>query len=121
MVSISQQHVYAYEGGQLVYSFVASTGQNNSTLPGNYSILDKDPNAYSYPWGFWMPDWMGVYYVGYDLENGFHSLPVLANGQELWGDQIGAPITYGCIVLQPGDMQQLFAWADVGTPVEIVP
>jgi lipoprotein-anchoring transpeptidase ErfK/SrfK len=64
---------------------------------------------------------MGVYYVGYDLENGFHSLPVLYNGQEIWGDSIGRPITYGCIVLQPGDMKRLYTWADIGTPVQIVP
>jgi hypothetical protein len=66
-----------------------------------------------------MPDWMGIYYVGYDLENGFHALPVLPDGEQIWGSQIGTPITYGCVVLRPGDMQQLYAWADLGTAVEI--
>jgi lipoprotein-anchoring transpeptidase ErfK/SrfK len=120
VVSISEQHVYAFEGENLVFSFAASTGRGNTTLAGNFRILDKIANAYSDPWGFWMPYWMGIYYVGSNLENGFHSLPVLYNGQELWGDLIGTPITYGCVVLAPGDMKQLFDWADISTPVEII-
>ena len=103
----------------MVFNYPASTESGNSTLTGNFSILDKDPHAYSDPWGFWMPDWMGIYYVNNDLEDGFHSLPVLPNGGTLWGDQIGTPVTYGCVVLEPDDMQALFKWADIGTPVTI--
>jgi lipoprotein-anchoring transpeptidase ErfK/SrfK len=120
LVDISDQHVYAYEKGELVFSFVASTGRNNLTRAGRYKILDKIPNAYSDPWGFWMPYWMGIYYVGYNLENGFHSLPVLSNGTKLWGSKIGSPVTYGCVVLLPGDMKKLFRWTSVGTTVVIV-
>jgi lipoprotein-anchoring transpeptidase ErfK/SrfK len=118
IVDISQQHLYAYEGNQLVFSFVVSTGSSSSTWTGNFSILDKIPDAYSDPWGFWMPDWMGIYWAG-DEEDGFHSLPVLDDGQQIWGDEIGEPITYGCVVLEPGDMQQLYDWATIGTPVQI--
>ncbi|MDR3574123.1 MAG: L,D-transpeptidase family protein [Anaerolineaceae bacterium] len=120
LVSISQQHLYAYQGNTLVYSFVASTGQNNGTLTGNFSILDKIPNAYSDPWGFYMPDWMGIYWAGADLENGIHSLPVLTSGKTIWGNEIGTPITYGCVVLETADANKLFSWADIGTPVQIV-
>jgi lipoprotein-anchoring transpeptidase ErfK/SrfK len=118
VVSISQQHVYAYQGGTLVYSFVASTGSGNSTRTGTFSILDKIPRAYGSTWGFWMPDWMGIYYAG-DLEDGFHSLPLLANGQRLWGDSIGTPVTYGCIVLGLQDSRTLYNWAEIGTTVQI--
>lgn len=102
----------------MVFSFVVSTGSSSSTWTGNFSILDKIPDAYSDPWGFWMPDWMGIYWAG-DEEDGFHSLPVLDDGQQIWGDEIGEPITYGCVVLEPGDMQQLYDWATIGTPVQI--
>ena len=119
VVDISEQHVYAYQGDEQVFSFTASTGRGNTTLPGSFRILDKISNAWSDPWGFWMPHWMGIYYVGYNLENGFHSLPVLPGGKEIWGDALGTPISYGCVVLSPGDAEQLFNWADVGTPVDI--
>ncbi len=119
VVNIGEQHVYAFEDGELVFSFTASTGRGGLTRTGNYQILDKDPRAYSYIWGFWMPDWMGIYYAGYDAENGFHSLPEYENGSTLWGDQIGEPVTYGCVVLQPEDMHHLFEWAEIGTAVII--
>ena len=59
VVDLSEQHMYAYEGDHLVYDFVVSTGRGGGTLTGTFKILDKDPNAWSDPWGFWMPDWMG--------------------------------------------------------------
>jgi lipoprotein-anchoring transpeptidase ErfK/SrfK len=118
VVSISQQHVYAYQGGVLVYSFVASTGSGNSTRTGTFSILDKIPKAYGSTWNFWMPDWMGIYYAG-GLEDGFHSLPLLNNGQRLWGNSLGTPVTYGCIVLGIQDSETLYDWAEIGTTVQI--
>jgi lipoprotein-anchoring transpeptidase ErfK/SrfK len=119
LVDISDQRVYAYEKGELIFSFMASTGRNHSTRVGHYKILDKSPKAYSDPWGFWMPYWMGIYYAGPNLENGFHSLPVLSNGVQLWGRKIGSPITYGCVVLKPNDMKKLYRWAGIGTAVVI--
>ena len=120
VVSIHEQHLYAYQGSKLIYNFVVSTGSNNSTVAGTYHILDKIPDPYGADWNFWMPDWMGIYYVG-DLENGFHALPLLANGQRLWGDEIGTPVSYGCIVLGIADAQTLYNWAEVGTTVQINP
>ena len=119
LVDISDQHVYAYHKGELIFNFAASTGRRNLTRVGRYRILDKIPNAYSDPWGFWMPYWMGIYYAGYNLENGFHSLPVLSNGVKLWGNKIGSPVTYGCVVLMPNDMKKLYRWAGIGTAVVI--
>jgi lipoprotein-anchoring transpeptidase ErfK/SrfK len=118
VVSISQQHVYAYQGGTLVYSFVASTGSGNSTRIGTFSILDKIPKAYGETWDFWMPDWMGIYHVG-SMENGFHSLPLLRNGTRIWGDSLGTPVTYGCVVLGIQDSRTLYNWAEIGTVVQI--
>jgi lipoprotein-anchoring transpeptidase ErfK/SrfK len=118
-VDISEQHMYAYDGEELVYSFIVSSGQGGGTLTGDFKILDKIENAWSLPWGFWMPDWMGIYYVNSGLENGIHSLPVMTDGREIWGDQIGNPISYGCVVLKPEDALLLYNWASVGTPVII--
>jgi lipoprotein-anchoring transpeptidase ErfK/SrfK len=120
VVNIHEQHLYAYQGGALVYSFPASTGANNNTRTGAFRILDKIPNAYDPDRNFWMPDWLGIYYVG-DLENGFHSPPVLSNGQRMWANEIGTPVTDGCIVPGIADSLKLYGWADVGTAVQINP
>jgi len=118
LVSISQQHLYAYDNGQLVYSVIASTGMGNSTRLGTFSVLDKIPNAYGATWNIWMPDWLGIYWSG-SLENGIHALPILADGNRLWSGFLGSPISFGCVVLGVDTALQVYNWADIGTPVEI--
>lgn len=118
LVSISGQHLTAYDNGQVVYSFVASTGMHNSTRIGTFSVLDKIPNAYGSTWNIWMPNWLGIYYSG-NLEDGIHALPILPNGDRLWSGYLGTPISYGCIVLGVNESLQLYNWVDVGVPVVI--
>jgi len=118
LVDISEQHMYVYEGDQLIYSFVASTGMNNATRVGSFAVQSKFPNAYGATWNIWMPNWLGIYWAG-GLENGIHALPILPNGATLWAGYLGRPISYGCVVLGSYDAQVLYDWAEIGTPVEI--
>lgn len=118
LVDISEQHLYAYEGETLVYSFVASTGMGNSTRVGTFRVQDKIPNAYGATWNIWMPNWLGIYYSG-SLENGIHALPILSNGATLWAGYLGTPISFGCVVLGSYEEQQLYDWAEIGIPVKI--
>ncbi|MDK1119200.1 MAG: L,D-transpeptidase [Anaerolineae bacterium] len=118
LIDISEQHMYVYEGDTLVYSFIASTGINNATRPGTFSVLNKIPNAFGATWNIWMPNWLGIYWAG-SLQNGIHALPILSGGGTLWAGYLGTPISYGCIVLGTYDAQTLYQWAEVGTPVEI--
>jgi LysM repeat protein len=121
VVSISRQHLWAYSGDQVVFSFVASTGLATSpTAPGSYRVLDKIPNAYASTWNLQMPYWLGIYYVG-RIENGIHALPILANGQTLWAGLLGRPASFGCVILDTASARQLYDWVDVGTPVIIQP
>src|SRR5439155_8659255 len=74
-VSLSQQRLYAWLDGTLVYEFAVTTGQaGEETLPGEYEILDKETDAYSDGWQLEMPFWMGIYQFS-DYEDGFHALP----------------------------------------------
>jgi lipoprotein-anchoring transpeptidase ErfK/SrfK len=118
LVSISQQHLYAYDNGQLVYSFIASTGIGNSTRIGSFNVLDKIPNAYGANWNIWMPNWLGIYWSN-GLENGIHALPILPNGDRLWSGYLGSPISFGCVVLDVDNALQLYNWANIGTQVKI--
>jgi lipoprotein-anchoring transpeptidase ErfK/SrfK len=120
VVLLSRQRAAAYQAGVVLRRFPVSTGRNGNTAAGVFRILNKYPAATHARWGYHMPHWMGIYRVGRDWENGFHALPVTPGGRELWRDQIGAPASDGCVVLLPEDMQWLYEWAEVGTPVEIV-
>jgi LysM repeat protein len=119
LMDLSEQHLYAYQGGQLVYSFVASSGRTPSvTVPGEYQVQSKVPQAYGASWNIWMPYWLGIYWAG-TLENGIHALPILPNGQTLWAGYLGTPISFGCIVLGTNEAALLYEWAEIGTPVTV--
>ena len=118
LIDISEQHMYVYEGDTLAFSFVASTGMNNATRVGNFSVLNKIHNAYGATWKIWMPNWLGIYWAG-SLQNGIHALPILPNGGQLWAGYLGTPISYGCVVIGTYESQLLYNWAEIGTPVEI--
>ncbi|MEE9616027.1 MAG: LysM peptidoglycan-binding domain-containing protein [Anaerolineae bacterium] len=120
LIDLSEQHLYAYQGEVLVYSFVASTGMGGGTRSGSFRVLDKYPNAYASTWNLQMPHWLGIYWAG-ALENGIHALPILANGQRLWEGYLGTPVSYGCIILGTQEALTLYGWAEIGTPVVIQP
>ena len=123
IVSLSQQRAFAYQGERQIYNFLVSTGKDNSTWTGSFTILDKLSYPFSNAWGFYMPHWLGVYFNpdNGNVENGFHALPITPAGDELWGDALGTPVSYGCIVLAPYDAKVLYDWVEIGTPVLIYP
>jgi LysM repeat protein len=119
IVDLSEQHLYAYQGNQLVYSFVASTGRAPSyTRAGEFRVQSKIPNAYGASWNIWMPYWLGIYWAG-STENGIHALPIMSDGRTLWAGYLGQPISYGCVVLGTREAELLYNWAEIGTPVSI--
>jgi LysM repeat protein len=121
VVDLSEQHLYAYQGEQLLYSFVASSGAAPTyTRTGEFRVQSKIPNAYGASWNIWMPHWLGIYWAG-GSENGIHALPILPSGQTLWAGYLGTPISYGCIVLGTYEAKLLYDWAEIGTPVTIEP
>jgi LysM repeat protein len=120
LIDLSEQHLYAYQGEALVYSFVASTGMGSGTRTGTFRVLDKIPNAYASTWNLQMPHWLGIYWAG-SLENGIHALPILSNGQRLWAGYLGTPVSFGCVILGVEEARLLYEWAVVGTPVVIQP
>ena len=93
-------------------------GYGSPTVPGNYHVLDKIPNAYASTWNLQMPYWLGIYYAG-TLENGIHALPILSNGQRLWEGYLGQRVSYGCVILSTEAARTLYHWAEIGTPVII--
>lgn len=119
LIDLGEQRLYAFQGDQLVYSFIASSGRAPYyTRTGEFQVQSKIPNAYGGTWDIWMPHWLGIYWAG-STENGIHALPIMSNGQTLWAGYLGTPISYGCIVLDTLDAEQLYNWADIGTPVSI--
>lgn len=119
-IDISDQRMYVWQGDTLIYEFVISTGQGPyQTRRGVFPIKSKLPMAYSSAYNLYMPNWLGLYDVG-RYENGIHGLPTsVATGRQLWAGVLGQPVSFGCVVMDVDDVQLLYNWAELGTPVEI--
>ena len=124
VVSIAQQRAWVYENGALKWEWPVSTGIASSpTAPGIFQIQSHEANAYAGNWDLWMPQFMGIYrpVPPSDFMNGFHGFPTRGGSQLLWTGDLGRPVTYGCILLDSGNAELLYNWAETGVVVEIQP
>jgi len=122
VISISEQHMWTYENGQLRSEHVVSTGMSNSpTMSGIFQVQSHELNAYASRWDLWMPHFMGIYEAWPSFMNGIHGLPLLSSGKRLWASNLGTPISYGCIILDLEAGESLYFWAEDGVVVEIKP
>jgi len=130
IVDLETQSLVAYENGVERFRWLISSGISSApTSPGIFQILTHDDIASGSSYTLcgdrgcasWQMYWfMGVYEVTPGLMNGFHGAVLLPNGAYLGGGNVGAPYTYGCIMSQNDNAQQLYQWAEDGTVVEIV-
>jgi hypothetical protein len=120
VISISEQHMWLYENGELLREHVISTGISNSpTMPGIFQIQSRYLNAYASNWDLYMPHFLGIYEAVPGFMNGIHGLPTLSSGVRLWANVLGSPASYGCIILDLEAGEKLYNWAEDGVVVEI--
>lgn len=124
VVSITDQHLWAYQNGQLVWEYPISTGIADSpTSPGVFQIQSHELNAYANSWDLHMPYFMGIYRPApnIDFMNGFHGFPTRDGTNLLWTNSLGRPATYGCVLVGNNVAEQLYTWAEEGVIVEVLP
>ncbi len=109
---LSKQTVYAYENGQLVKSFLISSGVPSfPTVTGNYRIETKyEKDDMSGP-GYYLEDvpWVMYFHLGYS----FHGTT--------WHNNFGTPMSHGCLNMTVDDAKWLYDWSPIGTIVQVVP
>jgi len=111
-VDLSQQRTYAFEGSQLVNTFVVSTGTwRTPTVTGNFRVYVKYRSASMSGPGYYLPGvpFIMYFYKGYGLHGTY------------WHNNFGTPMSHGCINLRTEEAGWLFNWAKVGTVVSIHP
>ena len=121
-VDLTKQIAYAYDGVNLIYSFLISSGSWDRTPTGNFKIWTK-VRAQKMSGGskelgtyFYLPNVQNVmffYNEKYERKLGysFH--------QAYWHNNFGVPMSHGCINMTTADSAVLYDWADVGTPITI--
>jgi lipoprotein-anchoring transpeptidase ErfK/SrfK len=111
-VDLSLQRTYAYQGDQLIQSFLVSTGTwLHPTVTGTYRIYVKYRYANMSGPGYFLPNvpYVMYFYKGYGLHGTY------------WHHNFGTPMSHGCINLSINDAGWLFKFASVGTVVNIHP
>ena len=115
-VDLSDQWLTAYENELVVYRAPVATGRDGFNTPtGSFAIYDRLPvqtmTGTDGQESWYVPDVPWVQYVvgGVALHGTY------------WHDQFGTGfrLSHGCINLSMDDAEWLYAWADIGTPVEI--
>jgi hypothetical protein len=100
-----------------ITSFLVSTGLPKTPTPvGTFKILTKIPRAWSRSASLWMPYWMEFSGRGH----GIHELPEWPGGKKEGANHLGHLASHGCVRLGIGPAKQIYDWATIGTPVEIV-
>lgn len=117
-ISKSENELTVFENGKFFKSYPVGTGRDNVTPEGEFTITSKQMNPTWYrhdgrviPFGteenLLGTRWMSIDYPGY----GIHGT---------WDDStIGRQSSAGCVRLTNEDVEELFLYIPVGTPVEI--
>jgi hypothetical protein len=86
-----------------------------------FQVQGRDPYAYANNWDLWMPWFVGFYrpVPTSDFMNGFHGFPKRGGTQLLWTNNLGKPITYGCVLANTDNAKLLYDWAQDGVIVEV--
>ena len=119
VVSLSQQAMWAYEGGEVVAATLVSTGTGavpeavtpvgSFQILTKYDIQDMEGNIGGY---YFVPDVPNVMYFD-NLGNALHGT--------YWHSNFGTPMSHGCVNLPLDVAAWLYQWAPVGTAVTVVP
>jgi lipoprotein-anchoring transpeptidase ErfK/SrfK len=112
-VDLSTQKLFAYQGDTRIMETFISSGKWKPTPVGNFRIWEKlratrmaggqGADYYNLP---------NVPYVMYFFQDyGLHGA--------YWHNNFGHSMSHGCVNMRIVDARDLFAWANVGTPVSV--
>ncbi|MFA5137037.1 MAG: L,D-transpeptidase [Patescibacteria group bacterium] len=124
-VNLGQQKMFLFDQGNMIKSYLISSGLHYPTPVGKFKIMNKAVEAYSNIYNVYMPYWMAFHFGwagGQDAYFGIHELPywyVGAERKQRPREFLGAPHTGGCISLDIGAAREVYDFSFVGMDVVI--
>lgn len=109
-IDLTNQTLSAYEGTDMVNSFVISSGRAGSpTVVGTFHVWVKVRiQAMSGP-GYYIQNvpWVMYFYQSYGIHGTW------------WHNNFGTPMSAGCVNMTIPDAEWMYGWASVGTTVKV--
>ncbi len=109
-VDLTNQMVYAYDGNNIVNSFLVSTGTwAHPTVTGQYHVYVKYRYTDMSGPGYYLPNvpFTMYFYQGYALHGTY------------WHSNFGTPMSHGCVNLSIPDSEWVYNFSSVGTLVNV--
>lgn len=123
--SLSEHQLWMVDEHEQLVDTYPVTGRVGIPHPGTYEVFSKSIKAYA-PYGGITMDHMVRFVRPYTWGNqwsyGFHSIPRYANGVPLQTvDELGGYGSGGCVRQSADKAEAMYAWADIGTTVIVLP
>ena len=119
--SNGDQRIWLIDENNVVVDSYLVSGRKGSPRTGNYAIYSKSELANAGHEGITM-QWMVRFAWATVLSIGFHAIPHYSNGTPMQTvDQLGTYQSAGCVRQEDSKAYDLYMWADIGTPVHVVP
>ena len=109
-INLSEQTLSAYEGKNILDTFVVSTGRGGSpTVTGEFRIWVKVPMQNMSGPGYYIKDvpWVMYFYQSYGIHGTW------------WHNNFGTPMSAGCVNMTIPDAEWMYGWTSVGTIVKV--
>lgn len=118
--SLTDQMVWLVDSDGAVLANYFVSGREGWPISGIYSVFSKSRKTTSWTGGGVTMRWMVRFIKTSSTSIGFHEIPRTASGRYIQAnDQLGTPLSAGCVRQATEDAIRLYRWADVGTPVVV--
>ena len=121
-VDLTNQRVYGFENGQKVYDFLTSTGTWGRTPTGTFKIWTKirsqkmSGGSKALGTYYYLPN---VPYILFFYNSSYPKQLGYSLHGTYWHENFGVVMSHGCINMKTEEVAQIFAWADLDTPITI--
>lgn len=121
-VDLTNQRLYAYEGGNRVFDFLISSGKWGRTPTGSFTVWTKvratrmQGGSTALGTYYNLPN---VPYVMFFSNNQVAKSRGFSTHGTYWHNNFGHPMSHGCVNMRISDAKMLYEWASVGIPIVI--
>jgi len=118
-IDLTNQKLYAYEGGEKIFDFLISSGKWGWTPTGEFTIWTK--LRYTLMTGgsqalgtyYYLPN---VPFVMFFYNEDVPKMKGFSLHGTYWHDNFGHPMSHGCVNMKTEEVEQLFYWAKPELP-----